>query len=45
MSQGIIDLPNLYIILQGTAQRFALPASGRAWIHFEGRENSKRGKC
>ena len=34
-----------YLILQGTAQRFALPACGRAWILFGSRKNSKRGKC
>jgi hypothetical protein len=32
-------------ILQGTAQRFALPACGRAWIRFGSRKNSKREKC
>jgi malate synthase len=27
------------------AERFALPACGRAWILFGSRKNSKRGKC
>ena len=31
--------------MQGTAQRFALPACGRAEILFESRKNSKPEKC
>jgi uncharacterized protein (DUF2062 family) len=33
------------LILQGTAQRFALAAGGRAWIRFESRKNPKPEKC
>jgi hypothetical protein len=42
------DLSLIYfflIILQGNAQRFALPACGRAWTMFGSRKNSKREKC
>jgi len=34
-----------YLILQGTAQRLALPACGRAWTMFGSRKNPKPEKC
>jgi len=34
-----------YLVMQGTAQRFALPACGRAWTMLGSRKNSKPEKC